>query len=60
MSKWIVDIRKQGTDVHISNDKYSLFMGDAFGGASLSFSQSKIKALIKDATEICELLNNKE
>jgi len=59
MSDWEVDIRKRGTDVHITNNKYSLFMGDAFCGSQLKFSKFKLEKLIQDATEICGLLNNK-
>jgi len=57
MSRWEVEITKHGSEYYITNDKYRLYLDDAFSGTPLKFSQEKAHKLLGDATKMCKLLN---
>ncbi len=54
-TKWSTSVRKHGTEINITNGKYTLFLGEAFKG--IEFSQEKADELVKDAVAMCNLLN---
>jgi len=52
---WTTIITKNGTEISISNNKYTFYLGDAFDG--IDFSVKKQLKLINDAKMYCDLLN---
>ena len=58
MSKWKIETTKGGTEVFIVNNKYRIYMGDAFD--NLGYDAIKQNNLLKDAKIFCNKLNKEE